>query len=252
KLETLKLEKDRVDGKLAGLLKASKDLDNVIESQRKPLKKSTVRGNQRNWNNLKSQQLGENFLRKNRACFNCGHFDHLSYDCGLGVKKGTTRPQNNTHKSMLPRPAIYRPYRPPMRPMRPNMNAGQPKRTSFYKPAHSYNKRLFQETTQDLMIILIQRVQRLERELKGNSGIKLKDAVRTKRSRGVVDYILQVKKNVLTKKLDCRCNIKFRGGLLGIKCSKIFPLSVMNSHCQKKFPLLEEVPTARIILPLLV
>nr|GFA70115.1 hypothetical protein [Tanacetum cinerariifolium] len=34
KLETLKLEKDRVDGKLAGLLKASKDLDNLIESQR--------------------------------------------------------------------------------------------------------------------------------------------------------------------------------------------------------------------------
>nr|GFC87843.1 hypothetical protein [Tanacetum cinerariifolium] len=82
KLETLKLEKDGVDGKLAGLLKASKDIDNIIESQsilskhavkfvkaaersitnkvetvkkpsmryaelyRKPSKKSTVRGNQ--------------------------------------------------------------------------------------------------------------------------------------------------------------------------------------------------------------
>nr|GEW02770.1 hypothetical protein [Tanacetum cinerariifolium] len=34
KLETLKLEKDGVDGTLAGLLKASKDLDNLIESQR--------------------------------------------------------------------------------------------------------------------------------------------------------------------------------------------------------------------------
>nr|GFA42397.1 hypothetical protein [Tanacetum cinerariifolium] len=32
--ETLKLEKDGVDGKLAGLLKPSKDLDNLIESQR--------------------------------------------------------------------------------------------------------------------------------------------------------------------------------------------------------------------------
>nr|GEV48274.1 hypothetical protein [Tanacetum cinerariifolium] len=53
--------------------------------------------------------------------------------------------------------------------------------------------------------------------LKGNSGAKLKYAVRTKRSRGVVDYILQVKKNVLTKKLDCRCSIKFRGGLLGLR-----------------------------------
>nr|GEU60114.1 hypothetical protein [Tanacetum cinerariifolium] len=34
KLETLKLVKDGVDGKLAGLLIASKDLDNLIESQR--------------------------------------------------------------------------------------------------------------------------------------------------------------------------------------------------------------------------
>nr|GFA21842.1 ribonuclease H-like domain-containing protein [Tanacetum cinerariifolium] len=33
-LETLKLEKDGLDGKLAGLLKASKNLDNLIESQR--------------------------------------------------------------------------------------------------------------------------------------------------------------------------------------------------------------------------
>nr|GEZ68111.1 hypothetical protein [Tanacetum cinerariifolium] len=34
KLDTLKLEKDGVEGKLAGLLKASKNLDNLIESQR--------------------------------------------------------------------------------------------------------------------------------------------------------------------------------------------------------------------------
>nr|GEZ89789.1 hypothetical protein [Tanacetum cinerariifolium] len=34
KLETLKEEKEWVDGKLAGLLKASKDLDNLVESQR--------------------------------------------------------------------------------------------------------------------------------------------------------------------------------------------------------------------------
>nr|GEY83980.1 hypothetical protein [Tanacetum cinerariifolium] len=32
-LETLKLEKHGLDGKLAGLLKASKNLDNLIESQ---------------------------------------------------------------------------------------------------------------------------------------------------------------------------------------------------------------------------
>nr|GEV98511.1 hypothetical protein [Tanacetum cinerariifolium] len=63
-------------------------------------KRSNVRGNQRNWNNLKSQQLGENFLMKNNACFKCGHFDHLAYDCGVWVDQGKTWAKNNyTHKS---------------------------------------------------------------------------------------------------------------------------------------------------------
>nr|GFA27716.1 ribonuclease H-like domain-containing protein [Tanacetum cinerariifolium] len=120
------------------------------ELYRKPSKKSTVKGNQRNWNNLKSQQLGENFVMKNRACFNCGHFDHLSYDCGLGVKKGRTCPMN-THKIIPPRLATHKSYRPPIRPIRPNVNNTRPK------------------NTQDLMIILIHRVKRLERELKSRT-----------------------------------------------------------------------------------
>nr|GFA23394.1 ubiquitin hydrolase [Tanacetum cinerariifolium] len=94
----------------------------------KTSKKSNVRGNQRNWNNLKSQQLGESFVMKNKACFNCGHFNHLSYDCGLWVKKGRACPKNNyTHKSMSPKTAIHKPNRSPMKPTRPNMNAAQPK-----------------------------------------------------------------------------------------------------------------------------
>nr|GFD41060.1 hypothetical protein [Tanacetum cinerariifolium] len=39
------LEKDGVDGKLAGLLKASKNLDNLIESQRSDKVKDGVRYN---------------------------------------------------------------------------------------------------------------------------------------------------------------------------------------------------------------
>nr|GEZ88426.1 putative ribonuclease H-like domain-containing protein [Tanacetum cinerariifolium] len=38
------------------------------------------------------------------------------------VKQGTSRSQNNTHKSFTPRPAVHKPYRPPMRPIRSNMN----------------------------------------------------------------------------------------------------------------------------------
>nr|GEV91302.1 hypothetical protein [Tanacetum cinerariifolium] len=62
-------------------------------------------------------------------------------------EKGTSRLQNNTHKSFTPRPAVHKPYRPPMRPMRSNMNTAQPNKTSFNKPAHSYTKRPFQRTS---------------------------------------------------------------------------------------------------------
>ncbi|GJW72669.1 hypothetical protein Tco_0129586 [Tanacetum coccineum] len=40
------------------------------------------RGNQRNWNNLKSQQLGIEFVMNNKACFACGSFNHLIKDYG--------------------------------------------------------------------------------------------------------------------------------------------------------------------------
>nr|GEU93310.1 hypothetical protein [Tanacetum cinerariifolium] len=42
------------------------------EQYKKPSKKPNVRGNQRNWNNLKSQQLGPDIVIKKKACFNCG------------------------------------------------------------------------------------------------------------------------------------------------------------------------------------
>nr|GEY38345.1 hypothetical protein [Tanacetum cinerariifolium] len=47
-----------------------------------PSKSSNVRGNQRNWNNLKSHQLGTNFVMKKKACFNCDDFDMLLMTMG--------------------------------------------------------------------------------------------------------------------------------------------------------------------------
>nr|GEX29511.1 hypothetical protein [Tanacetum cinerariifolium] len=52
------------------------------------LKGPKVRGNQRNWNNLKSQQLGKDFLMQNKTCFKCGYFDHLASNCGVWVDNG--------------------------------------------------------------------------------------------------------------------------------------------------------------------
>nr|GEW30945.1 hypothetical protein [Tanacetum cinerariifolium] len=90
------------------------------------------------------------------------------------VKKGTSRSQNKTHESFTPKPVVHRPFRPPVRPMRPNIYSARPN-----KPAHSYGRWPFRVTTQDLMIILTQRVQRLERELKARTHIHKVDRGRS-------------------------------------------------------------------------
>nr|GEY00645.1 ribonuclease H-like domain-containing protein [Tanacetum cinerariifolium]GEY00647.1 ribonuclease H-like domain-containing protein [Tanacetum cinerariifolium] len=59
---------------------AKKPTVKYAELYRKTSKSPNVRGNKRNWNNLKSHQLGKKFEMKNKACFNCGDFNHLSYD----------------------------------------------------------------------------------------------------------------------------------------------------------------------------
>nr|GFA54909.1 hypothetical protein [Tanacetum cinerariifolium] len=139
---------DRTTKTKTAKVETAKPAVKYVELYRKPSKVSKVMGNERNWNNLKSKKLGENFMMKNKACFNCGHFGHLSYDYGLWVKNGRSwAKNNNTCKSMSSKPAIHRPYRPPMRHVRLNMNVAQPKRTSFHKPTHSYYKRPFQRTS---------------------------------------------------------------------------------------------------------
>nr|GFA72726.1 retrotransposon Orf1 [Tanacetum cinerariifolium] len=39
------------------------------------------RGYHMNWNNLKSRQLGSNFVMNNKACYVCGSFNHLQARC---------------------------------------------------------------------------------------------------------------------------------------------------------------------------
>ncbi|GJS13153.1 ribonuclease H-like domain-containing protein [Tanacetum coccineum] len=67
------------------------------------------RGNQRNWNNQKSQQLGSNFVMNNKACFACGSFNHLIKDCKRKVQKpiwNNARRVNhhNSHRMSYPHP----------------------------------------------------------------------------------------------------------------------------------------------------
>nr|GFC93511.1 ubiquitin hydrolase [Tanacetum cinerariifolium] len=117
---------------------AKKPAVRYAELYRKTTKKPNVRGNQRNWNNLKSHQLGPNFIMKKKACFNCGNFNHLAYDCRKKVHKGTSRSQNKTHESFTPRPVAHKPYKHSQRPVRTNMNCARPNKTTFNKQANSY------------------------------------------------------------------------------------------------------------------
>nr|GEW60963.1 hypothetical protein [Tanacetum cinerariifolium] len=61
---------------------------------RKPVKYAKMyrsqgpKENQRNWNNLNSQQLGSDFVMYNKACFVCGSFDHLQANCNYHQRKG--------------------------------------------------------------------------------------------------------------------------------------------------------------------
>ncbi|GJU02376.1 hypothetical protein Tco_1112714 [Tanacetum coccineum] len=65
------------------------------------------RGNQRNWNNLKSQQLGSDFVMNNKACFACGSFNHLIKDYKRKVQKlvwNNSRRMNHQNKARMTHP----------------------------------------------------------------------------------------------------------------------------------------------------
>ncbi|GJT55152.1 putative ribonuclease H-like domain-containing protein, partial [Tanacetum coccineum] len=85
-------------------------LDKKIEfvkpkNHEKPVKKSvrysemyrsqSPRGNQRNWNGQKSNQLGSDFLMYNKACFICGSFDHVQAQCKYHQRERMGKPQQD-------------------------------------------------------------------------------------------------------------------------------------------------------------
>ncbi|GJZ42441.1 ribonuclease H-like domain-containing protein [Tanacetum coccineum] len=69
---------------------------------RKPVKYAEMyrsqspKGNQRNWNNQKSQQLGSDFVMYNKACFICGSFDHIQANCNYHQRERVVSGNNYT------------------------------------------------------------------------------------------------------------------------------------------------------------
>ncbi|GJW06535.1 ribonuclease H-like domain-containing protein [Tanacetum coccineum] len=79
--------------------------------------------NQKNWNNLKSQQLGSDFVIYNKACFVCGSFDHIQAHCKYHQKERmvygnnynrvnynytTNRTHPNAQRNMVPRAVLMK------------------------------------------------------------------------------------------------------------------------------------------------
>ncbi|GJY74814.1 hypothetical protein Tco_0479245 [Tanacetum coccineum] len=95
-------------------------------------KSQRPRGNQRNWNGQKSNQLGCNFVFNNKACFICGSFDHIQYSCPK-----TSHP--SAHKHMAPRAVLMKTGLKSVNTARPintvkSVNTGRP-----FSTARSFN-----------------------------------------------------------------------------------------------------------------
>nr|GEX81405.1 ribonuclease H-like domain-containing protein [Tanacetum cinerariifolium] len=142
---------------------------------RKPVKYAEMyisqgpRRNQRNWNIMKSQQLGSNFVMYNKACFVCESFKHVHANCNYHQKERLVFGNNNTrvtynnstrkthlstHRKMAPRAVLIKTGLRPLNTARP-VNTAHPKTTvnnarpmlSFYKLAQSTVKRPYQQRT---------------------------------------------------------------------------------------------------------
>ncbi|GJT18165.1 ribonuclease H-like domain-containing protein [Tanacetum coccineum] len=137
----------------------------------KPVKKSVryaemyrsqfPRGNQRNWNGQKSNQLGKDFVMYNKACYICGSFNHLQYNCHNHQRRGIIYRNNynrvhakNTHpnvlRNMSPKAVLLNTGLTPLNTVKPvytahpkpTVHCARPK-THFYKSAQSTVQRPF-------------------------------------------------------------------------------------------------------------
>ncbi|GKC77975.1 putative ribonuclease H-like domain-containing protein, partial [Tanacetum coccineum] len=135
------------------------------KNHEKPVKKSvryaemyrsqTPRGNQRNWNGQKSNQLGSDFVMYNKACFICGSFDHVQAHCKYHQRERmvygnnynrvnynytTNRTHPNAQRNMVPRAVLMKTGLKPFNTAR-TVNTAHPKSIVFSaKPMSRFSK----------------------------------------------------------------------------------------------------------------
>ncbi|GJV63266.1 putative ribonuclease H-like domain-containing protein, partial [Tanacetum coccineum] len=133
------------------------------KNHEKPVKKSvryaemyrsqTPRGNQRNWNGQKSNQLGSDFVMYNKACFICGSFDHVQAHCKYHQREmmvyennynrvnynyTTNRTHPNAQRNMVPRAVLMKTGLKPFNTAR-TVNTAHPKSIVFSAKPMSFN-----------------------------------------------------------------------------------------------------------------
>ncbi|GKD64444.1 putative ribonuclease H-like domain-containing protein [Tanacetum coccineum] len=150
-----------------------KDTSNEIESAKQQEKSARKlvkyaemyrsqkpKGNQRNWNNLKSQQLGGNFMMYNEACFICESFDHVQDHYNYHQRERMVNGNNytrvnynysakkahpNSHRHMTPRVVLMKTGLKPFNTARP-VNTAHPKTTVYSARPMSCFSKLAQST----------------------------------------------------------------------------------------------------------
>nr|GEY28893.1 ribonuclease H-like domain-containing protein [Tanacetum cinerariifolium] len=162
KLETLKQEKEGVDWKLAGLLTASKDLDNLIESQRSdknkeglgytavpppPVQLYLSPKKDLSWTGL-LECADDTVTNYSRPSPTVESTSEEAQNRNPSIYENVASPitpkpfiKKRVKKNFTPRPVADRPYIPSQRPVRTNMNDARSNRTFFNKQAHSYANR---------------------------------------------------------------------------------------------------------------
>ncbi|GJY23164.1 ribonuclease H-like domain-containing protein [Tanacetum coccineum] len=145
--EKVKQEKEGIEFKIEKFDNGSKSLNKLLENVSKEnsddsllkeqvsedtssfveyaemYRSQSPRGNQRNWNGQKSNQLGSDFVMYNKACFICGSFDHVQAHCKYHQRErmvygnnynrvnynyttNTTHP--NAQRNMVPRAVLMK------------------------------------------------------------------------------------------------------------------------------------------------
>ncbi|GJR95306.1 retrovirus-related pol polyprotein from transposon TNT 1-94 [Tanacetum coccineum] len=143
------------------------------------------RGNQRNWNNMMSQKLGSNFEMFNKACYECGSFDHL-------------HPKRN----MVPKAVLMRSGLVSLTTARP-VNTAQPKTivnsarrmTNVFNKAHSTVRRPINKNTSFKNSNFNQRVNTVKD--KNVNTVRPKAVVNTARPKAVLNAVKENQVNAV-------------------------------------------------------